>query len=139
MPVGFRGFVTSKGNLFSTTVKGWNTLTFVLNSYFFRCDRVPTIYRMDSTTLMMKLFATKVSGSTIVTKSYILGKAGFKMNYYLIYSEAESSNAQFLCHFAFPFFKFWIIPSPSCNSFKCTRRFKQKTELHFFKILQCCF
>ena len=42
------------------------------------------------------------------------------MNDYLTYFEAKSSNAQFLCHFAFPLFKFWIIPSP-CNLFKCTR------------------
>ena len=30
----------------------------------------------------------------------------FKMNDYLTYFEAESSKAPFLCHFAFPFFKF---------------------------------
>ena len=83
---------------------------------------------MDPTTFMAKLFTTKVSSFTIVTKSYILNEAGFKMNDYLTYFEhshkkrkesfrflllcfeAESFNAQFLCHFAFPFFKFWIIP-----------------------------
>ena len=70
---------------------------------------------------MIKLFAIKVSNFTIVTKSCILGKAGVKMNDYLTYFEAKSSNAQFLCRFAFPLFKFWIIPSPSCNLFKCTR------------------
>ena len=32
MPVGFRNPATSKGNLFSTTVNGWNPLTFVTNS-----------------------------------------------------------------------------------------------------------
>ena len=69
---------------------------------------------------MIKLFATKVSNFTIVTKSCILGKAGFKMKDFLTYFEAKSSNAQSLCHFAFPLFKFWIIPSP-CNLFKCTR------------------
>ena len=70
---------------------------------------------------MMKVFATKVGNVTIVTKSCILAEAGFKMNNYLTWFEAESSNAQYLCHFAFPFFKFWVIVSSSCNSFKCTR------------------
>ena len=87
----------------------------------FRCDWVPTIYKMDSTTFMVKLFATKVGSLIIVTKSCILGEAAFKMNNYLTCFEAESSNAQFLCNFAFPFFKFCIIPSPSYNLFKCTR------------------
>ena len=61
---------------------------------------------MDPTTFMMKLFAPKYSSLTIFTMSCILGKAGFKMDDCLDYFEAESSNAQFLCHFAFPFFKF---------------------------------
>ena len=51
------------------------------------------------------------------------------MNDYLTYFEA---NAQFLCHFAFPLFKFWIIRVS-------VQGFKQETELHFFEILQCCF
>ena len=38
---------------------------------------------------------------------------------------------QFLCHFAFPFFKFWIISSPSCNSFKCTK-IPTRNETSFF-------
>ena len=51
---------------------------------------------MDSSTLIMNPFATKVSSFSIVIKSCI---------YY----------------FAFPFFKFSIIPLPSCNLFKCAR------------------
>ena len=47
---------------------------------------------MDPTTFMMKLFTTKISSFTIVTKNCILGDAGFKMNNYLTYFEAESSN-----------------------------------------------
>ena len=76
---------------------------------------------MDSSTLIMNPFATKVSSFSIVIKSCILSEIGFKMNYYLTYFDAESSNAQFLCYFAFPFFKFSIIPLPSCNLFKCAR------------------
>ena len=34
MPAQFRNPATSKGNLFSTTLMGWNTLTFVTNSSF---------------------------------------------------------------------------------------------------------
>ena len=66
-------------------------------------------------------FSTKISSFTIITRSCILGDKVLKMNDYLTYFGAEISNVQFLCHFAFSFFKFWIIPSPSCNSFKCTR------------------
>ena len=43
------------------------------------------------------------------------------MNVYLTYFKAEGSNVQFLCHLAFPFLKFWVIPSSSCNAFNCTR------------------
>ena len=34
MPVGFKNPATSKGNFFTTIIKGWNTLTFVTNSSF---------------------------------------------------------------------------------------------------------
>ena len=58
---------------------------------------------------------------------------------YLTYFEAESSNAQFLFHFAFLFFKFWIILSPSCNSFKCTykesNRKRNFTSLKFYSVV----
>ena len=39
-----------------------------------------------------------------------------------------------MCHFAFPFFKFWIIPSPPCNSFLSDKEFQQETEHHLFLI-----
>ena len=87
----------------------------------FRCDMVHTIHKLDFTTFMIKLFATKISSFTIITRSCILGEKVLKMNDYLTYFGAEISNVQILCYFAFSFFKFWIIPSPSCNSFKCTR------------------
>ena len=86
----------------------------------------------------MKLFETRVSSFTVVIKSCIFDEAVLKMNDYLTYFEAKSSNTQFLCHFDFTFFKFSIIPSPSCNSFKCARM-QQEAELHFFEILQSCF
>ena len=115
MPVGFRNSATRK-------ISFRQQLRVVIHKQLlFRCDMVPTIHKLDPTTFMMKLFGTKISSFTIVRKSCILGETGFKMNYYLTCLEAESSNAQFLYHFAFPFFKFWIIPSLSCNSFKCTR------------------
>ena len=76
---------------------------------------------MDPTSFTMKLFATKVRSFIIVTKSCILGEAGFKMNDYLTYFEAESFNAQLFCHFAFPFFKFWKIQSRSGSFFKWTK------------------
>ena len=94
----------------SLSDNSWRLEYFIVFSkqFLFRCDWVPTIYKMDSTTFMVKLFATKVGSLIIVTKSCILGEAAFKMNNYLTYFEAESSNAQFLCNFAFPFFKFCI-------------------------------
>ena len=81
---------------------------------------------------MMNLFATIIRNFAINTKSCILGEAGFKMNDYLTYFETESSNAQFLCHFDFPFFQFWIILSP-CNSFKDAHR--GKAQLHKTPVL----
>ena len=67
------------------------------------------------------------AGKRICVKIYKI-RTYLKMDYqisrklcYWTYFEAESSNAQFSCHFAFPFFKFLIIPSPYCDSFKCTR------------------
>ena len=76
---------------------------------------------MHTTTFTMKRFTTKFSIFTICRKICILGEAGLKMNDYLTYFEAEISDAQFSCHFAFSFFRFWITPSPSYNSFKCSR------------------
>lgn len=85
-----------------------------------------------------KPFSTKISSFTIITRSCILGEKVLKMNDCLTYFGAEISNVQILCYFAFSFFKFWIIPSPSCNSFKCTR-ISKRNGTNFFKILQCCF
>ena len=55
------------------------------------------------------------------------------MNVYLTYFKAESSNVQFLCQLAFPFLKFWVIPSSSCNTFNCTRI--PTTFLEFFDVV----
>ena len=59
------------------------------------------------------------------------------MNDYLQYFQTETSNAQFLYHFAFPFFKFWIILWPCCNSFFSVQGFRKETELHFSGIFWC--
>ena len=57
---------------------------------------------------------------------------------YLTYLQADSSNAHFLCHFAFPFLKFWIIPYLLVIGLS-VQVFQQEMEFHFFEILQCCF
>ena len=56
---------------------------------------------------------------------------------YLTYLQADSSNAQFLCHFAFPFLKFWIIPyllviGLSVQGFQQEMNF---TSLQFFNVV----
>ena len=104
MPAEFRNPATSKGNLVSTTLMGWN------KQRPFRCNRTPAIRKMDPTIFTMELFLTKVSSCTIVTKSCILGKAGFKMNDYLTYIEAEVSNTQFFLPFRIC--RFYILDHP---------------------------
>ena len=98
MPVGFRNPATYKKFFFSTTVKGWNTLSFVTNISFL--DKIGSINKMDAPAFVMKLFARKVSSFTIVRRSCILGDAGFKISDYLTYLETEKSNTKILCRFA---------------------------------------
>ena len=66
MPVGFRNPHTSKSNLFSTTVKCWNTLTFVTESSFLDVTWfIPytnwTLPRLWSSFLRQKLAASLLS------------------------------------------------------------------------------
>ena len=103
---GFRNPATSKGNFFSTTVNGWNTLTFVTNSSFLVVTGFLPYTKCTPTTLPLSQRAA----------FYVRQDSKWLIIWLALRLKV---HAQFLCHFTFPFFKFWIIPSP-CNSFKYT-------------------
>ena len=88
MPVEIRNPATSKGNLFSATIKGWNALMFVTSSSFldvtvFLPYTKWTLPHLWWITLQQKLGASLTLRLKVLMRNF--------------------------CIFTYPFFKFWII------------------------------